>query len=243
MLPSFFLCAEAYNILGGNIHKANTDKNSGTRQQTLDGSEQDSWKTVDQLEANMRALHVKVEQRPSDYGIHLKFLAYAMFLLLKDVMVFRLDLLYNTVVCLPDEMDQHDICLVLDQAAQSVYLVFNNYKTSATYGRVRVNIPGDLNVILAGSFNMFPRSYLFTKLSDRDSLMQQSTASSFLRSAWVLDGVSPTAQNIRSALATRFFRIRGDVISRDAFAERSMVNRGTMELNYVKMSPSGVYMT
>jgi hypothetical protein len=213
----------------------NTEKTDGIIKQRLDGREEDSWKSFEDLEANLSALRHEEEKQPGNYKFHLFYLIYALALMLKDVCVFRRELLVETVICGPHETDMHGICLVFDAFRSAAYFVFNDFKTSASLGKVTVAVPSVLSAILSNSVSSFPRRFLFTQLRDFTKKFSPSKMSSFVRDAWILDDrAGPTPDNLRSAVATRFFNLHPDIVSREEFARKSCVSRSTLEANYYK---------
>jgi len=223
------------DVFAVELHRSNEDKRAVDREQRLVDREEETWRPFDDIESNFGALCNEARRRPGELKIHLSYLLYAIIVLLRDVMAIRMSCVYDTVLCSPDEVSQHVSCLVLDVLFGSAYFVFNQYKTSDCYGSVRVEIPSELVSVLVDSFQRFPRRYLFTVLRDMHNPMSQNYASDFVRNSWILGGPRPTFNNIRSASATRFFRLNPDLISREEFAHRSTVSLDTMFKNYVKI--------
>lgn len=226
--------ADAMGLFQDNIDMANAERHQQTIQQQLDGPEADTWKSVTELEANKRALQIRMEERPGDYKRHLQFLVYALVLGLQDVMAVRMEFFYKCAICQPEESQQHDICLVIDMISSTLYFVFNRYKTSAHHGSYKVEVPHDLSLILRMSVSVFPRNYLFTHQKNIFVPMSDKTASQFIQNSWVLPGTGPTATNLRSAIATRFFRLHSAHLPRAEFAFRSGVTVDRMFQSYVK---------
>ena len=97
----------------------------------------------------------------------------------------------------------------------------------------------ELSEILEDSYRRFPRRYLFPVRTDTNKPMVQANAARFVESAWILNKEKgPSANDIRSALTTRFFLLNMDIVSRERFARRSMSNYQNMEAQYFKVHES-----
>ena len=224
------------------IMKSSNDmKHSADKQQLLAGMEQDRWKGAVHLERNLKALTELSTRRPNDFLTHLRFLLYAICLGMKDICVFRLDLVYKTVIGFKGDTADATNHVTLGKTGEPATFTFTDYKTSSKYGENIIEAPMDVTATLEDSFRRFPRRFLFPQRSDYNSPMTHTNASSFVRSAWILTKEKgPSADDIRSALTTRFYLLNTAIIPRERFARKSMTSPFVLEKNYYKIHESAI---
>lgn len=224
------------------IMKSSNDvKHSADKQQLLAGLEQDRWRGAVDLERNLKALTELSSQRPNDFLTHLRFLLYAICLGMKDICVFRLDLIYKTVIGYKGDTADAANHVTLGKTGEPAIFTFTDYKTSAKYGENIIEAPMDVTATLEDSYRRFPRRYLFPQRSDYGTPMTHNNASSFVRSAWILTkDKGPSADDIRSALTTRFYLLNSAIIPRERFARKSMTSPFVLEKNYYKIYESAI---
>lgn len=226
--------SHAREIYDDKIKSLNKEKRETDNHQDLRGKEQGRWKSYDALERNTSELRRLSAEAPLDALRHFKFLLYALFIYMKDICALRLDVVYTTrltSVPIPGE----NYFLIPPSGAG--FLVMNTFKTSNRHGEVRLTLPTDFVVILRDSYDRFPRSWFIPSSRDYSLPLHVTNASKLVKQAWVLSKSSdgPTADDIRSAVTTRFFVNNPSIIARDAFAARSMSSRDTMERCYYKL--------
>lgn len=222
------------------IKRANNMRTGDNMQQRLMGHEEKRWKTSEELYENHKLLEQRAMQRPDKFMDHLKYLLYAVYIHMQDTCVFRLDLVHKMAFGYRGDDKPTPNQVRLGKRGELAAFILTEYKTSGTYGNKFIEATPELTGILEDSYSRFPRPYLFPCGHDMTKPMKPSTASGFVKSCWVLtktdDKGKPTADDIRSALTTRFFKQHPDLISRDRFAALSMSSTRTMEMNYLKLS-------
>lgn len=226
----------ARNIYDEKIKGLNQEKREMDRHQDLRGKEQNRWKSFEQLESNMTELERMSREAPLDPLRHFKFVMYALFVYMKDLCALRLDVVYTTRMTftpLPGE----NYFLLPPLGTGSGFLVMNSFKTSKKHGEVKLLLPTELTALLKESFSRFPRDWFVPSSRDYKLPLQSTHASRLVKQAWVLSKSSdgPTADDVRSAITTRFFANNPSIVARDTFASRSMSSRETMERCYYKV--------
>lgn len=224
-----------YRELLGEVSRAQTEE---AMNQRLRGLEEDRWPEPKLIEKNYKMLAVIFMNTDSKIW-HFRHMLYMLYMSMRDVCVFRLDVLYNLQVVYGSQYDtdmKDTNYMVLDDA--SGFLAMNYYKTSATYGTMI--IPLHLNFVktMKNSLIKFPRKYFISCLRDSDVPMSQRWASKFVKGCWIVDDreKKPTADDIRSSLTTRFFVLNDSIRARDEFAKNSLSSRITMEMHYFKVN-------
>lgn len=240
---AFDLSKEVRDAYSSAIHECNEVSSLEVREQRLDRREVGRWPTFGELSANLDALDALRHQRPNSKHVHLKYVLYFLYLSMKDICAFRVDIAYMCRLCTmgsPDDVDDGATNrIALDPVHKWHALLFMvNYKTSGTYGSKVIPLSSECSVMLHESFEYFPRPWLITMFHDRQSHMSQSGASTFVKNCWVLDDRpdKPTADDIRSSIVTRFFDAHPRIVDRDVFANNSCSSRQTMEMYYYKPS-------
>lgn len=229
----------ARTFYDGNIRELNAEKRDVDRTQTLAGREEQRWKSVEQLEANMDRLFTLSREAPLDATRHFRYLIYALYIYMKEVCAFRLDVVYSLRFTAFDSYQNRAYnCIVLPSDGVSTgTLIMNDYKTSKSHGTVKLTLPSSLVSILSDSLTRFPRTWFVPSTRDFSTPLHSSHASRFVKQAWVLDSTDgPTADDVRSAITTKFFAEHPGLIERDVFAFRSMSSRDTMERCYYKIA-------
>jgi len=218
---------------------SNLEKKDQNKQQKLMYQEVGRWKGAVDLERNLKALEEASKARPDDFLLHLRYLLYALYLGMKDICVFRLDVVYKTVIGYKGDTADADNHVTLGRRGEPATFTFTDYKTTGHYGTTLTEAPKELSEILEDSYRRFPRRYLFPVRTDTNKPMVQANAARFVESAWILNKEKgPSANDIRSALTTRFFLLNMDIVSRERFARRSMSNYQNMEAQYFKVHES-----
>lgn len=209
------------SFLGENIASLNNKRKLDDGENSLVSTERYSWKSYDDLLTNFEMLRGKQARKPLDFATHLRALVYSIFLHMKDICVFRRDLILTTRFGFAEQPFTEGNWIWLKP--RGVSFVFNEYKTSDTYGQNIIDCPTELADELKDSYSEFPRSYVFPKIHDRTAPMQPSHATKFVKSCWVLgpNSEGPNADNIRSALVTRYFDTHPMYNERVDFARRS----------------------
>lgn len=220
---------ETYDFYRNKVMECNATYRDNSLQQRLEGKEVERWPTYEEFSENVRLLEELVGDNPDDVVDHMKWLLYSIYDGLKDTCVLRLDFVYSTRTSLAQ-----------GNCYDKGHLIFNDYKTHGTYGAKFIKLPEELVKKIETSLSKWPRTYLFPKLvrkKIKDEPMTQPGASQFVKSAWVATFIpkTPTADDIRSSLTTRFFNIHKDILSRESFANQSMSGRDTMERFYYKV--------
>lgn len=229
---------ETYDFYQNKTHDCNAQVRETAYNQTLDNAETQRWPTYVEFMRNLEILDNEHTRKPWDDLIHLKWLLYSLYDSLKDTCVLRLDVVYTVRF---GETDDEDVNYL-----EGNKLVFNNYKTSDKYGQHVITLPTDMANKFKESWNEWPRDYLFPRIIHGQMMnipMHQSEASKFVKSAWILSdsNKSPTADDVRSCLTTRFFHLNPDIMTRDRFARMSMSSRPLMEMYYYKVHESDMF--
>lgn len=212
------------------LSSINATANEKTKRQQLDGMEIGRWAKPNDIMRNAAVLEERWRAQPGNYKNHLGYVLYQLYTQMKDTCVFRLDVVYTLHVGVQEEEDVNYIT--------PDHIVMNNYKTSDRNGRVTIPLAPSLRDILRYSFNHFPRKYFITSVRSYQKPLKQPNAANFVKQCWILDDRAhkPTADDIRSSLATRFFHLNIGILPRDVFATFSMSSRPTMEAYYFKIN-------
>jgi len=220
---------DTYDFYKNKMMECNAMYKERSLEQRLEGEEADRWPTYEEFEQNVLMLDEMAKDDPDDLSLHLKWLLYNIYDELKDICVLRLDFVYSTRINITE-----------GNCYQNGYLIFNDYKTHGTYGAHFIKLPDTLTQKIETSLRKWSRTHLFPKVvrkKIKDEAMSQPLASSFVKSAWVASFIpkTPTADDVRSTLTTRFFNTHLDILSRKKFANASMSSRDTMERFYYKV--------
>lgn len=210
--------------------------------QDLRHKEVGRWPAPKEVEKNMYLLNVMYKSCPGVRIWDHRHLLYLLYTTMKDTCVFRLDVVYTTKVVkasdyygkLDNPCNTHNY-FVYD--AHGVTLAMCHYKTSAKHGVKYIPLPKEFYDVFMLSLRTFPRTWFLPSVRDPDLPMAQAQASLFVKECWLADSRinKPTADDIRSSLATRFWVLNDSIMARDRFADMSMSSRQTMEVYYFKV--------
>lgn len=193
----------------------------------------------------MRDAERAKEENKQDLYWTLRHLLYALYVSMRDQCVFRLDVVYKTMLLDPEEakLEYGNLSsyFVVDvETRDPITLVLGDYKTKRTYGTHTIVMPRAFSDILYDSIERYPRPWFIPSAHAMDRPLSQPNASAFVKSCWVYDDRehTPCADDIRSSLATLYWLRNQRLVDRDAFARRSLTSRATMEASYYKTDPS-----
>jgi hypothetical protein len=198
--------------------------------QEQDPKEKESYKSFAQLRCNARQLFLELQTPP------FKSLLYELMVPEDGSYALRLDV--RTLVTWDGvgPAPQHNYI------TQTGEIVFHSFKTSKFKRGDSVTIaitPNAKRALQAVWTHVPPNTHLFTDSQGRP--FSQPAFSKYVQDAWIMPGTPPNAQNIRSAIITRFMNgidndnARPSLLSTKAFATRSMTSPAMLELVYHKM--------
>lgn len=208
------------------------------RMQRLDKREVGRWPSYEEVEANRDVLCRLWFSNSKKKCLHFKWLLYQLFCAMKDVCVFRLDVVYMTrlVTEVPPEGFQDKTVNYIVVGDTSSVLYMFHFKTSDSHGFKKIELVDEFHILLKESLRLFPRTWFVPSMRDPHKPLSKPHASAFVKDCWVLDDRpdKPTADDLRSSITTRFFSTHQRIVERDVFASASCSSRPNMEMYYYK---------
>lgn len=202
--------------------------------------EQKTWKPFHMLEENRDLLEAEEHESMKK---HLQYLIYEIFVSMADVGTFRRDIMtnmYTSRSAAPSEESnyiQWGSSDDDDDDRTSAAFVFRHSKTSDHHGTLVVELDPELVDVLRDSLERYPRAALFPKTRDMSEPLETGNATKFLQSAWKMGGEEPgpTFNNLRSAVATRFWDTHPTFNERNDFAMMSGTSFVALSRSYYKL--------
>jgi hypothetical protein len=218
---------QAYGVLASELQRKIMGQEM---KQEQDPKEKESYKCFKQLRCNARHLFLELNKIP------FRWLLYELMVPEDGSYALRLDV--RTLVA----WDGAGVTPHHNYITQTGQMVFNSFKTSKFKKGDSVTVaitPNAKRALQAVWSHVKPNTHLFTDSQGRP--FSQPAFSKYVRDAWILPGTPPNAQNIRSAIITRFMNCidndnaRPSLLSTKAFATRSMTSAAMLELVYHKI--------
>jgi hypothetical protein len=218
---------EAYGSLASELQRKIMGQEM---KQEQDLKEKKSYKCFEELRCNARLLFVQHDNIP------FRWLLYELMVPEDGSYALRLDV--RTLVTW-DGVGSNPRHNYITQTGE---MVFHSFKTSKFKKGDSVTVaitPTAKKALQAVWSHVTPSTHLFTDSHGRP--FSQPAFSKYVQDAWILPGTPPNAQNIRSAIVTRFMNgidndnARPSLLSTKAFATRSMTSPAMLELVYHKI--------
>lgn len=227
---------ETYVAYQEMFQKAGRDLRESNKEQTMTSRESKNWVTKEEVKVRIDELEKEIEEAqrrvvPVDRDGARSVLRHLCLNLYTQMPPLRNDFSNIKIMKPPYSIDSTKNFLY-EQPPGKYVLYLAKYKTSRTYGKQKIEFPNSLNRVVKRSLELFPRSYLISKIDHPREPMSHNYLSVFMTSIFPHKKVGSSM--LRKLYITDKFKGDHSLKERDELAKKMLHSRSVAQSCYEK---------